>query len=173
MDANTRLKKDEITATPVWVTLHNVSIVAYYEVGLSLITTKEGMEQVLENRPWLIRLVPITLKTWMPNTRLKKDEITVAPVWVKLHNVSVEVTSNEEDNGNPINDLVDETREKVEVPPKKTGIWSGRKADSPKRNIVFSPETKFYYFDRDDMEFDDTDQAAEGWEHENDYNDNG
>nr|GEX32063.1 hypothetical protein [Tanacetum cinerariifolium] len=41
----------------------------------------------------------------------------------------------EEDNGNPMDDLVDETRKKVEVPPKKTprktSIWSSRKAESP------------------------------------------
>ncbi|GJS15446.1 hypothetical protein Tco_0409918, partial [Tanacetum coccineum] len=65
----------------------------------------------------------------------------------------------EEDNGSPMDDLVDETQNKVEVPPKKNpwkiGIWSGRKADSPKRNVVFSPETKVHYFNRDDMEFDD------------------
>ncbi|GJT36875.1 hypothetical protein Tco_0936740 [Tanacetum coccineum] len=57
----------------------------------------------------------------------------------------------EEDNGK----LVDDTRKKVEAPPKKTsrktGIWLGRKADSPKRNVVFSP-TKVRYFDRDDMD---------------------
>nr|GEU66816.1 hypothetical protein [Tanacetum cinerariifolium] len=45
------------------------------------------MEQVLENGPWLIRLVPNILNTWTPNTHLKKDEITTAPVCVKLHNV--------------------------------------------------------------------------------------
>ncbi|GKB67384.1 zinc finger, RING/FYVE/PHD-type, acyl-CoA N-acyltransferase, Jas TPL-binding domain protein [Tanacetum coccineum] len=65
----------------------------------------------------------------------------------------------EEDNGNPMDDLVDETWKNVKVPlkktPRKTGIWSGRKADSPKRNVVFSPEMKVHYFDRDDMEFDD------------------
>ncbi|GJS16346.1 hypothetical protein Tco_0410818 [Tanacetum coccineum] len=42
------------------------------------------------------------------------------------------------------------------APPKKTprkiGIWSSRKADSPKRNVAFSPETKVHYFDRDDIE---------------------
>ncbi|GJT12436.1 zinc knuckle CX2CX4HX4C containing protein [Tanacetum coccineum] len=178
-------------------------------------STREGMEQVLENGPCLNRLVPTILNTWMPNTKLKKDEITAAPVWVKLHNVPivayskvgltlievsskkalmeslvmaipfqnrsghsmetikieyewqpsrcdtckifdhiddqcpkkvkvvvptqesddgfVEVTHHkeaasqsnafsalEEDNGNPMDDLVDETRKKVEVPPKKT-----------------------------------------------------
>ncbi|GKE93273.1 hypothetical protein Tco_1574368 [Tanacetum coccineum] len=42
-----------------------------------------------------------------------------------------------EDNGKPIDGLVDDARKKVEAPPKKTprktGIWSGRKADSPKK----------------------------------------
>ncbi|GJT96955.1 hypothetical protein Tco_1092473 [Tanacetum coccineum] len=54
----------------------------------------------------------------------------------------------EEDNGNPMDDLIDETRKKVEVPlkktPRKTGIWSGRKSDSPKRIVVFYPETKVH-----------------------------
>ena len=47
------------------------------------------MNQVLENGPWLIRLVPIMLNIWTPNTRLTKEEITTAPVWVKLHNVAI------------------------------------------------------------------------------------
>nr|GEX44827.1 zinc knuckle CX2CX4HX4C [Tanacetum cinerariifolium] len=51
----------------------------------------------------------------------------------------------EEDNGNPMDGLVDETRKKVEV----------------------------HYFDMDDMKFDDMGHATEGWEHENTYNDNG
>nr|GEW13176.1 hypothetical protein [Tanacetum cinerariifolium] len=37
--------------------------------------TKEGMEKVIENGPWLIRLVPLILNVWTPNTILKKDEI--------------------------------------------------------------------------------------------------
>ena len=51
--------------------------------------TKEGMERVLEEGPWLIRLVPIFLNIWTPNTTLTKDDITLAPVWVKLHNIPV------------------------------------------------------------------------------------
>ncbi|GJX50408.1 hypothetical protein Tco_0277253, partial [Tanacetum coccineum] len=61
-----------------------------------------------------------------------------------------------EDNEKPMDGLVDDARKKVEAPPKKTprtiGISSGRKADSPKRNIAFSPETNVHYFDRDDIE---------------------
>ena len=51
--------------------------------------TREGMERVLENGPWLIRLVPLILNIWSPNSMLKKDEITLAPVWVKLHNMPI------------------------------------------------------------------------------------
>ncbi|GJZ17497.1 zinc knuckle CX2CX4HX4C containing protein, partial [Tanacetum coccineum] len=52
-------------------------------------STRDGMEQVLENGPWLIRMVPIMLNIWTPNTVLKKDTITSVPVWVKLHNVPI------------------------------------------------------------------------------------
>ncbi|GJW39766.1 zinc knuckle CX2CX4HX4C containing protein [Tanacetum coccineum] len=51
--------------------------------------TRDGMEQVLENGPWLIRMVPIMLNIWTPNSILKKDTITSVPVWVKLHNVPI------------------------------------------------------------------------------------
>ncbi|GJU94038.1 sugar transport protein 13 [Tanacetum coccineum] len=51
--------------------------------------TKEGMESVMENGPWLIRFVPLILNIWTPNTDLKKDVITSAPLWVKLHHVPI------------------------------------------------------------------------------------
>lgn len=51
--------------------------------------TKAGMERVLEEGPWFIRMVPIFLNIWTPNTKLTKDDITLAPVWVKLHNIPV------------------------------------------------------------------------------------
>ncbi|GKD96032.1 hypothetical protein Tco_1379929 [Tanacetum coccineum] len=77
----------------------------------------------------------------------------------------------------PMDDLVDDTQKKIKAPPKKTprktDIWSGRKADSSKRNIVFSHETKVNYFDRDDMDFDDIGQAVEEVQHENAYSENG
>ncbi|GJZ58069.1 hypothetical protein Tco_0613563, partial [Tanacetum coccineum] len=41
---------------------------------------KEGMESVLANGPWLIRMVLIILNVWSPNTDLKKVEVTKAPV---------------------------------------------------------------------------------------------
>nr|GEX15265.1 hypothetical protein [Tanacetum cinerariifolium] len=53
----------------------------------------------------------------------------------------------EEDNRKPTDDLVDDIHKKMKAHPKKTlrktNIWSGRKADYPKRNVVFSPERRF------------------------------
>ncbi|GJX89003.1 zinc knuckle CX2CX4HX4C containing protein [Tanacetum coccineum] len=51
--------------------------------------TRGGIKKVLENGPWIIRCVPLILNIWDHNTSLKKDDITLAPVWVKLHNVPI------------------------------------------------------------------------------------
>nr|GEV59418.1 hypothetical protein [Tanacetum cinerariifolium] len=42
--------------------------------------TKEGMERVLEDGPWLIRREPLILNIWSQSTDLKKAEIKKAPV---------------------------------------------------------------------------------------------
>nr|GEX66682.1 hypothetical protein [Tanacetum cinerariifolium] len=47
--ANTILKKDEIKRVPVWVKMHHVPIVAYYDVGLSLISTQIGKPLMLDS----------------------------------------------------------------------------------------------------------------------------
>ncbi|GJW74410.1 retrovirus-related pol polyprotein from transposon 17.6 [Tanacetum coccineum] len=59
------------------------------EFFLIQFNTHEGMESVMENGPWLIRLVPLILNEWTPNTILKKDEIKCAHVWVKIHHVPI------------------------------------------------------------------------------------
>ncbi|GJY47004.1 trichome birefringence-like protein 3, partial [Tanacetum coccineum] len=48
-----------------------------------------GLEQVIEQGPWLIRNTPIILNKWTPNLSLTKDEVTRVPVWVKMHKVLV------------------------------------------------------------------------------------
>ncbi|GJT80255.1 hypothetical protein Tco_1054597 [Tanacetum coccineum] len=53
------------------------------------INTKTGMEQVLENGPWIIKNVLMILNVWSPDASLKKEDLTRAPVWVKLHNVPI------------------------------------------------------------------------------------
>ncbi|GJX80702.1 zinc knuckle CX2CX4HX4C containing protein [Tanacetum coccineum] len=41
----------------------------------------------------MIRKSPIILKKWTMNTRLCKDELTYIPVWVKIHDVPIQVFS--------------------------------------------------------------------------------
>ncbi|GKE60562.1 hypothetical protein Tco_1510929 [Tanacetum coccineum] len=48
----------------------------------------------------------------------------------------------EEDSGNSMDDLVNDTKKKIKAPPRKTGVWLGRKAE---RNIAFSFETNLHY----------------------------
>ncbi|GKD69367.1 zinc knuckle CX2CX4HX4C containing protein, partial [Tanacetum coccineum] len=50
-----------------------------------------GLEAVLEGGPWLIRNSPIILKKWSMDTRLLKEELTRIPIWIKLHDVPLQV----------------------------------------------------------------------------------
>ncbi|GJR04057.1 zinc knuckle CX2CX4HX4C containing protein [Tanacetum coccineum] len=47
------------------------------------------MEKGMEGSPWRIKLVPIILKVWMPNTILKRENVSIVPLWVKMHNVPI------------------------------------------------------------------------------------
>ncbi|GJV65931.1 putative reverse transcriptase domain-containing protein [Tanacetum coccineum] len=53
--------------------------------------SQAGLEVVLEGGPWLIRKSPIILKKWSIDTRLLKEELTHIPIWVKLHDVPIQV----------------------------------------------------------------------------------
>nr|XP_043629989.1 uncharacterized protein LOC122601290 [Erigeron canadensis] len=50
-------------------------------------SSKQGMEQVLEKAPWMIRSTPLLLNVWTPNTYLSKQEISSILVWVDLYDV--------------------------------------------------------------------------------------
>ncbi|GJT98144.1 zinc knuckle CX2CX4HX4C containing protein [Tanacetum coccineum] len=53
--------------------------------------SRAGLEDVLEGGPWLIRKYLIILKKWSTDTRLLKEELTRIPIWVKLHDVPLQV----------------------------------------------------------------------------------
>ncbi|GJZ23304.1 zinc knuckle CX2CX4HX4C containing protein [Tanacetum coccineum] len=53
--------------------------------------SRAGLEAVLEGRSWLIRKSSIILKKWSINTRLLKEELTRITIWVKLHDVPIQV----------------------------------------------------------------------------------
>ncbi|GKA63014.1 zinc knuckle CX2CX4HX4C containing protein [Tanacetum coccineum] len=269
---NTRIKKDATITNPVWVKLYNVLIIAYSEIGLSLITAKLGRPIMLdaytsnmclkswgrnnyaralievsskhvlvdslvvdEQCPKKVKVaaptkvsdggfVEVTRKhenekqtaksrhidsfstsqpkenedpsASQPNNKgkdvldlqeinvvtlknsfdslMEKDKFCEAnnETWKASNDIKsiMDYCDSEEveivfveDKGKPMNDLVDDARKKLEAFPK----------NSPKRNVVFSPETKIHYFDRDDMFFYDLGQATEEVEHENAYSTNG
>ncbi|GJU66748.1 zinc knuckle CX2CX4HX4C containing protein [Tanacetum coccineum] len=53
--------------------------------------SRAGLEAVLEGDPWLICKSLIILKKWSMDTRLLKEELTRIPIWVKLHDVPIQV----------------------------------------------------------------------------------
>ncbi|GKB00478.1 protein LAZ1 [Tanacetum coccineum] len=53
--------------------------------------SRGGLDAVLEGGSWMIRNSPIILKKWSVNTSLQKEEMTRIPIWVKLHDVPIQV----------------------------------------------------------------------------------
>ncbi|GJY46492.1 zinc knuckle CX2CX4HX4C containing protein [Tanacetum coccineum] len=52
--------------------------------------TLKGLDDVLENGPWMIHKSPIILKKWNMSTRLCKDELSRIHVWVKIYDVPIQ-----------------------------------------------------------------------------------
>jgi hypothetical protein len=55
--------------------------------------SQAGLDAILEEGPWMIKNSPIILKKWTMDTSLKKEELTRIPIWVKLHDVPLQVFS--------------------------------------------------------------------------------
>ncbi|GJV61155.1 zinc knuckle CX2CX4HX4C containing protein [Tanacetum coccineum] len=53
--------------------------------------SRAGLEAVLEGGPWLIHKSLIILKKWSMDTRFLKEELIRIPIWVKLHDVPIQV----------------------------------------------------------------------------------
>ncbi|GKD72550.1 zinc knuckle CX2CX4HX4C containing protein, partial [Tanacetum coccineum] len=53
--------------------------------------SRAGLEAILEGGPLLIRKSPIILKKWSMDTTLLKEELTRISIWVKLHDVPIQV----------------------------------------------------------------------------------
>nr|GEU40991.1 copia protein [Tanacetum cinerariifolium] len=49
----------------------------------------DGLDAMLENGQWFIQNNPITLKKWHPDENLLKEDVSIVPIWVKLHGVPV------------------------------------------------------------------------------------
>ncbi|GKD24600.1 putative reverse transcriptase domain-containing protein [Tanacetum coccineum] len=53
--------------------------------------SRSGLDAVLEGGPWMVHNSPIILKKWSMKTSLQKEELTHIPIWVKLHDVHIQV----------------------------------------------------------------------------------
>ncbi|GKF43419.1 zinc knuckle CX2CX4HX4C containing protein [Tanacetum coccineum] len=57
--------------------------------------SKQGLDDLLENRPYMIRNVLIILKKWSPDANLSKEDLTKVSMWVKIYNVPMVVFTSE------------------------------------------------------------------------------
>nr|GFB42251.1 hypothetical protein [Tanacetum cinerariifolium] len=48
-----------------------------------------GLDAMLENGPWFIRNNPFILKKWHQDENLLKEDVSIVPVWIKLHGVPI------------------------------------------------------------------------------------
>ncbi|GJX56677.1 zinc knuckle CX2CX4HX4C containing protein [Tanacetum coccineum] len=196
--SSSKLVKEELTYVPMWIKFHGVLVSVLTANGLSVIATRLGTPIMLYSYTLVISIpkavrngvtlhtIKCPIKRVMADVRKPKgtsndgSKLSKGSIFEVLFVAKGDGSSFsalEEDNEKPMDDLVDDTRKKMKAPPKKTprktSIWSGRKADSPKRNVVFSLEAQAHYFDRDDMDFDDMRHAVEEMEHKNAYSKNG
>nr|GEW77248.1 hypothetical protein [Tanacetum cinerariifolium] len=77
---------------------HGLKRIMMYSKGLFFFKfdSWDGLEAVLEGRPWLICKSLIILKKWSMDTRLLKEELTRILIWVKLHDVPIQVFEEDE-----------------------------------------------------------------------------
>ncbi|GKC78741.1 zinc knuckle CX2CX4HX4C containing protein, partial [Tanacetum coccineum] len=55
-----------------------------------------SLEAVLEGGPWLVRNSSIILKKWSMDTRLLKEELTRIFIWLKFHDIPIQVFEEDE-----------------------------------------------------------------------------
>ncbi|GJS84290.1 sodium/hydrogen exchanger 6 [Tanacetum coccineum] len=53
--------------------------------------SRASLDAILEGGPWMVRNSPIILKKWTMNTSLQEEELTRILIWVKLHDVPIQV----------------------------------------------------------------------------------
>ncbi|GKB06796.1 zinc knuckle CX2CX4HX4C containing protein [Tanacetum coccineum] len=80
------------TANPADLNTSPETIKSLLEKFLAdMFDSDKGLQDVLKSGSWMIRNSLIILKKWMMNTSLFKEELTRILVWVKLHDVPVQV----------------------------------------------------------------------------------
>ncbi|GJR85807.1 zinc knuckle CX2CX4HX4C containing protein [Tanacetum coccineum] len=52
--------------------------------------SEDGLQNVIENRPWLVDMKPLCVQRWVAGICLNKPEPARIPLWVKIYNVPLE-----------------------------------------------------------------------------------
>ncbi|GJS75611.1 zinc knuckle CX2CX4HX4C containing protein [Tanacetum coccineum] len=73
----------------VWAKYRLERVMLHQGFFLFKFSSREGMESVLKNDPWRIRLVPLILNIWNPKSELVREDIKKVLVWVKMFNVPI------------------------------------------------------------------------------------
>ncbi|GJS36917.1 zinc knuckle CX2CX4HX4C containing protein, partial [Tanacetum coccineum] len=73
----------------VWAKYGLERVMLHQGFFLFKFSSKDGMDSVMKNGPWRIRLVPILLNVWNAEEKVKKEDIKRIHVWVKLFNVPI------------------------------------------------------------------------------------
>nr|GFB25443.1 zinc knuckle CX2CX4HX4C [Tanacetum cinerariifolium] len=76
---------------------HRVSENIFDGVNISIPrkVVQKGLEDVSEGGLWMVRNSPIILKKWTVKTSLLKEELTHIPVWIKFHDIPLQVFEEE------------------------------------------------------------------------------
>ncbi|GJX89108.1 ARID DNA-binding domain-containing protein [Tanacetum coccineum] len=107
---SSKLSKEELTFVPVWIKFHGVLGSTFTTDGLSAIAIHLGTP--------VIDLCTVTtcVQSW--------GRVDYARALVDIR-ADRALKDTMEDNGTPMDDLVDGTKKRVGAPSRKTGIWSG------------------------------------------------
>ncbi|GKE42382.1 zinc knuckle CX2CX4HX4C containing protein, partial [Tanacetum coccineum] len=53
------------------------------------LSSAKGVDDVLQNRPWMIGGSPVILNKWNPSIYLTKEDLLKVPIWVKFRDVPI------------------------------------------------------------------------------------
>ncbi|GJW13120.1 reverse transcriptase domain-containing protein [Tanacetum coccineum] len=71
------------------VDMNDASTINIVSNNVTMFSSMDGLNAMLENGPWFIFNNPLILKKWNPDVNLLKNYVANVPVWVKLHDVPV------------------------------------------------------------------------------------
>ncbi|GJY35034.1 zinc knuckle CX2CX4HX4C containing protein [Tanacetum coccineum] len=97
-DSSNDVRRNKVSRIPIRVNKDGNKVVDMDHVledgskrwDLTLVGSVEGMNFVLENRPWLIEGKPLFIQKWEAGLCMEKPEPTRVPIWVRIMNVPLE-----------------------------------------------------------------------------------